>query len=194
MREAIGRLRKDRRLTLTLLLTALQNFFIMGPAMIGTPLFIQRVLERGATSYAAVESCLGLGMVAGCFLIHRLTRRWNLGRILILGMIFDGVTHALVYWCHDLSVFMGLIAFHALGIPMIVVCRTSLVQEWVEERLRGRIFSLVNISVVGMTALSSGVVGWLAAQIAIEKIFLFFGIGAALCGLLGWLYRPLREA
>ncbi len=194
LREVFAHLNRDRRLTWTLSLTAIQNFFIMGPAMVGTPLFVHEVLKQDAASYAAVESCLGLGMVIGCFLMPKFTRRWNLGRILIVGMIFDGLTHALLPACTRLPEVMIVMAIHALAIPMIVICRTSLVQQWSEGPIRGRIFSLVNISVVGMTALSSGVVGWLAARIPVPTIFLIFGIGAALCGVIGWVYRPLREA
>ena len=45
---------------------------------------------------------------------------------------------------------------------MITISRTTIIQTTVPDRLRGRVFSMVNISVIGLTALSSGLVGPLA--------------------------------
>ena len=88
---------------------------------------------------------------------------------------------------------MLLIAFHAIGIPLIIVARTSLIQEWTDDLKRGRVFSLVNMAVIGMTALATGFTGLLADYISIEIIFGLFGIAGMLCGIIGWLYRELRE-
>ena len=57
----------------------------------------------------------------------------------------------------------------------------------------GRIFSLVNVAVVGVTALSTGMTGWLAEYVEIRVIFGVFGLVGMTCGLVGWMYRPLRE-
>ncbi len=76
---------------------------------------------------------------------------------------------------------------------MIIVGRAALLQSIVPEGIRGRIFSLVNITVNGMVALSSAATGLAAAVIPIHALFALIGIGAALCGVAGLLYRPLRE-
>ncbi len=176
---------REKKVGIILGLTAMQNFFIMGPAIVGVPIFVKEVLGKGAGSYALVESSLGFGMVVGALTVQKLGRRFGTGRVLLFGMMFDGVTHGLVYWCGSLQMLMGLLAFHALGIPLIVVCRTSLIQSWVDEGRRGRIFSLVNMSVIGVTALSTGVTGWLAEVMSIQAIFGLFGAAAFLCGILG---------
>ena len=178
-------LRQHKRVATVLGLTALQNFFIMGPAIVGVPIFVKEVLGKGAGSYALVESSLGLGMVAGALVVNRLRRRFGVGRVLLFGLMFDGLTHGLVYWCNSVEALMALLAFHALGIPLIVVCRTSLLQAWVDEGRRGRIFSLVNMSVVGMTALATGATGWLAEVVSIQLIFGVFGAAAFVCGVVG---------
>ena len=54
-------------------------------------------------------------------------------------------------------------------------------------------FSLVHLSVIGVTALSAAVVGIAANYIDIKIIFWFIGIGAALCGVVGFMNRGLRE-
>jgi MFS family permease len=109
-------------------------------------------------------------------------------------MMLDGLTYALVYYCRSLQMLMALIALHALAIPMIVVPRTALIQEWVAPERRGRAFSLIGMAVVGMTALSNAATGWLAENFGIDTIFGVFGLSAMLCGVIGWGYQKLRAA
>jgi hypothetical protein len=49
------------------------------------------------------------------------------------------------------------------------------------------------MSVIGMTALATGATGWLAQYVPIDVIFGVFGTAGMLCGLVGWLYKPLRN-
>lgn len=192
--EIMRFVRQHKKLRFLLGLTAINNFFIMGPAIVGTPIFVREILHKDAISYAFVESCLGLGMVLGAILINYHNRILNKGRLLILGLIFDGVTYMLAYWCESLPLFMALIAFHALGIPYIVVTRISMIQEWVDSKQLGRVFSLLNMSVVGMTALTTGVTGWLADLVPINVIFGVFGFLGMMCGLVSFFYKELRES
>ncbi len=191
--EIVRYVHREDKLKFLIGLTAVNNFFIMGPAIVGTPIFIKEVLNKGAASYALIEASLGLGMITGVFVLNFLSRHLGKGKILLLGLVFDGLTYALVYWCQSLELLMALIVIHAMGIPHIVVARMSLVQEWVAPGLLGRVFSLVNMSVIGMTALTTGATGWLAQFVSIDVIFGVFGAAGMLCGLVGWLYKPLRS-
>jgi len=192
--EILRYVRAEKRLAWLLVLTAVNNFFIMGPAIVGTPIFVKEVLNQGASSYALVESSLGFGMILGSILVNYLTKSLGKGKILLLGMIFDGVTYAMVLFTGSLPLFMTLIAFHAIGIPHIVVSRTSIIQEWTDADKLGRVFSLTNMAVVGMTALTTGATGWLAEFVGIEIIFGVFGILGMTCGIIGWLNPDLRNS
>lgn len=192
--EMVRYIHHDQRLRFMLGLTAINNFFIMGPALVGTPIFVKEVLQRGAASYALVESALGFGMLAGAFVTNLASRYMNKGRILLVGIIGDGLTYAAIYFCHSLEALMALVALHAVAIPMIVVPRTALVQEWVGPEHRGRVFSLLNVAVVGMTAISNAAAGWLAERMSSAALFGIFGVFATLCGVVGWGYARLRNA
>ena len=192
LKEIISYINTEKKVRYLLILTAVNNFFIMGPAIVGIPIFVKDVLHKGASSYALVESSYGLGMLLGVVLIHFLIRYINIGKILLIGMIFDGITFAVIYFTQSLEIMILLISFHAIGIPFIVVARTSLIQKWVESEKLGRAFSLVNIAVVGMTALTTGVTGLLAEYISIQEIFAIFGTAGMLCGIAGFYYKQLR--
>ncbi len=192
LKEILSYINEDKRVRYLLILTAINNFFIMGPAIVGIPIFVKEVLHKGASSYALVESSYGLGMLIGALLINYLNKFISTGKILLIGMIFDGFTYAIIYFTRSLELMILLISFHAIGIPFIVVARTSLIQKWVTSEKLGRAFSLVNIAVVGMTALTTGVTGILSEYISIQEIFAIFGVAGMFCGISGFFYKQLR--
>ena len=67
---------------------------------------------------------------------------------------------------------------HGIGIPLIVVSRTNLIQKHIPDKLRGRIFSMVNMSVLGTTAISSILTGFCLEIIGVQQLFLIIGICA----------------
>lgn len=192
--EIVRFVHRDKKLRFLLGLTAINNFFIMGPAIAGTPIFVKEFLRGSAADYAFAESCLGLGMLAGSVLVNYSARFVGKGKLLLLGIMFDGLTFLLIFWCRSLALFLVLVGIHGIGIPHIVVMRTSLIQEWIDSRQLGRVFSLVNMSVVGMTAVTVGVTGWLAEFVAINHLFAIFGLSGMFCGMVGWLHRELRTS
>jgi hypothetical protein len=86
-----------------------------------------------------------------------------------------------------------MIFFHGMGIPVITISRTAIIQRNTPNAYHGRLFSMVHLAVVGMTAMSSALVGILAAVMSVRYVFLVFGIGAVLSGLVGLLSAQLRR-
>ncbi|MFQ6674723.1 MAG: MFS transporter [Fidelibacterota bacterium] len=183
----------EKSLGLLVLLTAVNNLFIMGPAMIGTPIFVREVLRLNFAAFATVEAYMAAGMLAGSFLVWRFFREINPSLVLFLGMIVDGLTYSLLYAVHTYPATKILLLIHGTGIPMITISRTTLIQTVVPYELRGRVFSMVNMSVIGFTALSSGLVGPVAEVIPISTVFLIIGLGAALCGVVGLNHRGMMN-
>ncbi|MBI9071892.1 MAG: MFS transporter [Melioribacteraceae bacterium] len=184
----------DKKLRFLLILTAVNNFFIMGPAIVGIPIFVKDILQKDASTYALVESMYGIGMIAGSIFINYANKFMGKGKLLLWGMIFDGVTYAVLYFVDSTALMMFAIVIHAIGIPFIVVSRTAMIQEWTDKEKLGRVFSLVNIAVVGMTALTTGATGIIAEYIGIDLVFAVFGIAATLSGVIGFYNKKLREA
>lgn len=175
-------------------LTVLNNLFIMGPAIVGTPILVKEVLGGTASDFAFVEACLALGMLIGSLSVIYLRKVIKPGLLLLIGMILDGVTYSIFYVADSVSFVMVFITLHAIGIPMITVSRTAIIQRHTPNWIHGRLFSMVHIAVVGMTALSSALVGLIADSVDIRVIFFWIGIGAALCGAVGLLNKEIRTA
>ena len=182
-----------------LLITALNNFFIMGPAIVGTPLLIKEVWNGTGTDFAFVESTYGIGMLIGTLFVYRFASRYRKGTWLMLGLIYDGLTFVPLFFIHQLgqSPFWAtivIIFIHSLGIPFIQVTRTTLIHSIVPGHMQGRVFSMINLAVSGVTSLSVAATGFAAELISARAIFLIIGIGAAVTGIIGLANPSIRQA
>ena len=183
----------DRRIRVLLLVTAVDNLFLMGPAIVGIPIFVRQVLNEGVASYAFAQTAYALGMVAGTLLLNAWGRRTNYGRILLWGIFFDGITFLPLWW---VDTFWGLfvaLAVHSAAIPLIVVSRPTLVQRLVPVHMQGRVFSMIAICVNGCTAVSVAITGIVSEAVPINVVYAVIAVLAAASGGIGWLVREFRE-
>ncbi|MEE8335740.1 MAG: MFS transporter [Candidatus Neomarinimicrobiota bacterium] len=174
-------------------LTFLNNLFIMGPAIVGVPILVKRTLEGSAANYAFIESGLGLGMLIGSLLLLKFGKNLPKGRILALGMVVDGLTYSVFYFADSVQAVFMLMIIHGIGIPMITVPRTAIIQKYAKNKYHGRLFSMIHLAVVGMTALSSAAVGVLGDMWDMRIIFLNIGLLAAGCGITALFSRRIQK-
>lgn len=189
----------DRRVLWIVLITALNNFFIMGPAVVGIPLLIKGVWNGSGSDFAFVESTYGIGMLLGAFLVYRFARHFRKGVWLMLGMLYDGLTFIPILVVDKLGVaplyaLIGIIFIHSIGIPFIQVTRTTLIHAIVPNRMQGRVFAMINLAVIGMTSISVALTGIAAEFLNPQIIFLIIGIGGAACGAAGLMNPAIRTA
>lgn len=190
----LARAWRDRRIAVLLGVTAVDNLFIMGPAIIGTPLFVRQVLGLGSGAYALSMTAYALGMLTGTVLLNRFGRRMSLSHILLWGIVLDGLTFLPLLWVKSLPGLYTTLFVHSLVIPMIVVARPTLVQRLVEPAMQGRIFSLIGVCVTGLSALSVALTGWVCTLLPVNRVFGAIALLAAATGAAGWLVREFREA
>ena len=81
---------------------------------------------------------------------------------------------------------------HGIGIPFLIISRVSIMQKNIPEKLLGRIFAIISVSILSMTAISSGMIGLLTEVLSIHEIFLLFGLMAGLCGIAGLIHPKIR--
>jgi len=177
-----------------LLLTATDNMFIMGPAIVGSPVFVKQTLGLGAGAFALIMASHAIGMLLGSSGVFIIGNRFKKGQILLVGMVLDGITFIPLYFFESLGSASIILVIHAFSVPMMTVSRASLIQDVVPGHMTGRVFAMVNLSVVGVTALSSGVTGLALEFIDAPTLFMIIGIGGGLCGVMGWIFaKELRE-
>lgn len=185
---------RDPPLLALLVLTALDNLAIMGPAIVGAAGLVHDDLGRQAGHFAWFEGAMAAGFVVGALALARFGARARKGRLVLAGMVLDGLTYVPFFWVRDYGVAVALIFVHGLFIPWIVVGRTAWIQQHVPEGRRGQVFALVNLTVQGMTALSALVAGAVAQAHGAPTLFLAAGVLGAACGVAGTFVRSLRRA
>ena len=178
-----------------LLITVADNLFIMGPAIVGTPVFIKDVLSGRAQDYALIQACYAVGMLAGTAWLVTFGGRIRKGKLLLVGMFLDGITYVPYFFVRSLPLLAAATIVHAMAIPLLTVPRASLIQGIVPQRMTGRVFALVSLAVTGMSAVSSGITGVVLEWVPAPTLFLAIGLSGALCGVLGLaLMKDLRRA
>jgi hypothetical protein len=177
-----------------MLLTALDNLFIMGPAYIATPVFVKETLHLGPEGYMSAMIFFFLGLAVGTTAAWAFARRVPKGRLILVGIILDGVTYIPFYFCRTLSHVQLALFVHALVVPLIIIPRTVLMQQSVPGRHHGRLFALVNVTVFGMTGISAGLTGLVIEHVAPPTLFLIVGILGVIPGVMGFRTRTLRTA
>lgn len=193
VRQGLRHAWQSPRLRALIILTALNNLIIMGPAVVGTPILVKEELGGDASDYALMSALLFAGMATSAFLLGRFGEALPKGKTLLWGVILDGLTFLPFASCEGLVSTGAFLFVHGLAVPLLVSSRPAIVQENVPDELRGRVFSFIDLSVVGFTALSCGLTGIAAERWSMRTIYAVIGVGGALCGLAGFSARELRQ-
>ena len=162
-----------------LLLTFINNIFIMGPALIGLPVFVREILKADFTVYAKMETAMATGMIIGSLIFWKISKKVTPISILLVGIVMDGITYALLYFTGNNISAILVLFIHGIGIPLITVSRTTIIQLIIPDEFRGRLFSMIYMAVMGTTALSIVLTGIILEIIGADLLFLMIGIGAA---------------
>ena len=183
--EGLRYVNNNRGLKALLILTFINNIFIMGPAIIGIPVFVREVLLADFGILAYMETAMAAGMIIGSLIFWKAVKRFNPVSILLFGIVMDGSTYSLLYFVNSNFIEILVLFIHGIGIPLITVARTTIVQTAAPDKFRGRIFSMNYMAVMGTTAISVGLTGFVLEFIGADLLFLGIGICAAATVLFG---------
>ena len=174
-------------------LTALDNLFIMGVSVLGLVVLVRETIGGTAADYALAEATYGVGMVAGSLAVVRWGDRWSSGALLLVGITLDGLTYLPLLACRSMATLVPALLVHSFAIPLITVPRATILQRLVPPRLVGRAFALLNVVVLGVTALSCGLAGVALERMSAPVLFAAAGALGGATGLVGFLSPRLRR-
>ncbi len=181
--------KRDPFLLKLLILTALDNLFIMGPAIVGANLLVKKVFDLGPSQLAFFQASMATGWLIGTLWLY-----WkepgSPWKILVWGIFFDGATYLPFLFLREYTLGLIAILVHGFFIPWITVSRTTLVQKYVKGEYMGRVFALVHLTVLGATALSSFGTGVLGDLIAVPFVFFIPGVLGSLMGVVSFWILP----
>ena len=184
--EGLTYVNSHKGLRLLLILTFVNNIFIMGPAIIGLPVFVREVLTSDFGVLAKLEVAMAAGMIVGSFVFWKAVKNISPISILLFGIVMDGITYTLLFFANTSFIAMLVLIIHGIGIPLITVSRTTIIQAVVPDEFRGRLFSMIYMAVMGTTAISVGLTGFILEFIGADSLFLLIGVGAASTVIIGF--------
>ena len=184
--EGLTYVNSHKGLRLLLILTFVNNIFIMGPAIIGLPVFVREVLTSDFGVLAKLEVAMAAGMIVGSFVFWKAEKNISPISILLFGIVMDGITYTLLFFADTSFIAILVLIIHGIGIPLITVSRTTIIQAVVPDEFRGRLFSMIYMAVMGTTAISVGLTGFILEFIGADSLFLLIGVGAASTVIIGF--------
>ena len=182
-------LNQNKGLWVLLALTFINNIFIMGPASVGLVVFVKEILREDFIIFSYLNIFMASGMILGSFVFWVMMKYYKLVHILLIGILIDGMTFSLLYYVNGNFIAILILLFHGIGIPLIIVARTTIIQTIVPDHLRGRFFSIIHMAVMGTTSISIGLTGLILEFIGVDTLFLCIGICASLCIFVGLLSK-----
>lgn len=173
-----------------LLLTFAAASFATAPVFTLTPVYAERVLGGGASTYGLLQACLMGGLLAGN-LAGGLLERAGLGRLLIGGI--TGMGAGLLLAADSQALWAGAAMYGIVGaaMAMINIAAFSLLQTRVPPRQQGRTFSLLTSVSAGATPFTLVVTGPLTDLLGLRPIFWAAGFLLFLLGAGAFLERTL---
>lgn len=115
------------------------------------------------------------------------------GRMWAAGLVADGLTWIPVAFAPTPGVFLLAVFLHAVTIPTLIVPRTTIIQEVAPQRLHGRLFGLVYVTVFGCMGLSVALTGLFSEIMPVKVIFVAIGVIGATTGFVGFFIKEIQD-
>ena len=174
----------ERRTIAGLMLTALCYSLASSAFVFLLPVFAERVLHVGALVLGWLWSAYGAGMVA-ISVVLVCTRQLTASRRLLMiagAMVIGGMASALLAGTTEMALSLGLVFIIGAGLAAFTPVVWGMLQELTPQKLRGRIFSIVNTAAMSTSMIGMVAFGWstdrLGPQMSLFGMAAIFSITA----------------
>ena len=152
-------------------------YMLVGWAMVAdAPL--ADLFGTGAIGFAALISAWGIGMLLGSWLAgRRMGERRIEIPILLFGMIIDGAMIALMGLSPWFSAILGLSIIGGAASGLVNVARQTFFQRSVEDRIRSRVFAVVEVVASGSFVIGLATAGPAIEAIGVREAYVIAGVG-----------------
>jgi predicted MFS family arabinose efflux permease len=137
--------------------------------------------------FAWLIGAIGVGALLGPLIPNALARDYREARWLFVPYIIRGVVDVLLATFTPLPIALLLLFVYGLNTSIGIVVFNATLQAAIPDHIRGRVFTLLDITWNGMRLLSLAIGGVLVDVVGIQPIFWAGGVLLALAGVLGLL-------
>ncbi len=143
-------------------------------------------LHLAAQGFGWLLAAIGVGALLGPFLSNGLTRGRSLDvRLLFVPYLIRGAGDVALGLVVGLPWALVILFVYGLNTSTGMVASTTILQTVIPNRVRGRVFTLLDVTWAAMRLLSLGLGGLLADRVGIVAVYIAGGTLLALAGALG---------
>ena len=135
--------------------------------------------------FAWLIGAIGVGALLGPLIPNALARDYRDARWFFVPYIIRGIGDALLAVFTPLPIALLLMLVYGLSTSAGIVVFNSMVQGVVPDAVRGRVYTLLDVTWHGMRLLSLGLGGLAVDRVGIQPVFWTGGVTLALAGVLG---------
>lgn len=182
---------KHTPLLLTLLLMSVVSGVFARSFQQFLPVFAKSVFHQGSFGLGLMTSLPGAGALSGAFVITMLNDVQRKGLLFLLSMLWFGVT--LIAFSFDRSFTVALLLLFMVGVSSIVfssILSTIIQLESVPE-MRGRVMSLVTVTMQGFSPMGGLFIGALAAPLGTPTALALSALICAATAVFGLVALPV---
>ncbi len=183
-RDGLAFARKDRFVSRLLLVQSLASF---GAGATGAMLIVlsERHLNLSPAKFAWLIAAIGAGALLGPFIPSLFARDYRDARWLFVPYVIRGGCDLLLALFTPLPIALVLLFVYGLNTSTGMVVFNSTLQGAIPDRVRGRVFTLLDVSWQAARLLSLGAGGLIVDWLGVRALFSIGGSLLALSGLLG---------
>jgi MFS family permease len=148
------------------------------PFSVLLPVVAREVMHGGAGTLGVLQATAGTGALAGALYLASRTSVLGLGRVVMASAALFGLGLVLFSRAHVLWLAMPLLFFAGTGMMVQTAASNTILQTIVAEDKRGRVMSMLAMSLFGTVPLGSLIAGALATSLGAENTIL---VGGAIC-------------
>ncbi len=183
-RAGLGYALRDRFVSRLLAVQALASF-ATGATSAMLVILSQRHLKLPPEGFAWLIGAIGLGALVGPLIPNTLARDYRDAKWLFVPYVIRGVGDVLLAAFTPLPVALGILFVYGLNTSTGIVVFNSTVQGTVPDRVRGRVFTLLDVTWNAMRLLSLSLGGLLVDRVGVRALYWAGGSLLALAGLAG---------
>ena len=143
-------------------------------------------LHLAAQGFGWLLAAIGVGALLGPFLSNGLTRGHSLDvRLLFVPYLIRGAGDIALGLVVGLPWALVILFIYGLNTSTGMVASSTILQTVIPDRMRGRVFTLLDVTWAAMRLLSLGLGGLLADRLGISAVYLIGGALLTLAGALG---------
>jgi len=179
-------------LWITILAFAIVNAAEAGPRNVVLPAFVGVQLGGGATAIGLVFSLQAVGTLLGFVLPSALPPIRDRGFVAYGMTALLGVTILLLGFATALWQVLAIMFVHGFAVAVFSLMWATSMMEYVDEDVRGRVFSLDEFGSFALLPGSLVASGVLAVSFGAPLVFLSGGLVVVACAAAGLIHRPAR--